>query len=184
MNSDKAFSVISKGIIRGVQSVRGGHLAPREIKRVIAKVMDANPCEDKLAAYAFKAGRNGAIDKMQHEAAVVRMRRAEEQRVNKQLAQAKERWNAVRDLDAARAQFGDFVRGLPANDHDLTREQKIEIVRMVVLEGCDDAQVSGFFPGSTPQQRWQWKCRGVKLLLSHNPPEELARVLRRRLNKS
>lgn len=183
MNSTKAFSIISKNVIKGVGTIRGAHLNPHEIKKVIARVMGANPSEDKLVAYAYRAGRNAALDQIRHEEALARMAREEAQRASRELSVAKERWDAQRDLEAARAQFDAFVSTLPASDRDLTRELKIKIVRMVVLEEREDSELCDVFPGSTPPQRWQWKRRGVKLILGHNPPAELARVLRRSVYK-
>jgi predicted RNA polymerase sigma factor len=180
MNSSQAIELATRFLFRGAGSVRGS-LSFADLKRLCAKVLAANPPDIK--AYAYRAGRNAAIDAFRREEAAVRVRKLENEKASKALQDAKVAWDNARDMETAREQFARFIACLPQSSRDLTRDQKIEIVRQVVIEGKKERNLAEAFPGSTPAQRWQWKHRGVRLLLKHNPPEPLSRILREAVQK-
>ena len=175
MNSTEAFDVVAKALSSGAKSVKG-MLNVQEMKKLMAKVFNADP--EDLVAFAFRVGRNAVIDRNRRKEAAARMQVLADQAAAQALQDAREQWDRAQDLREAREQFVTFIAGVPNGPQTQTRSQQLEIVRLQVLEGLDGDDLAMAFPGSTQEQRWQWKRRGVKLLLKHKPPEPLARVIR------
>ena len=176
MDSTQALVIVSEALRVGAKSVRG-ELCVLEIKRLSAKVLSANPTDIK--SFAFLVGRNSVISRHRREQAAARKRVHDQVDAAEMLAVAKVQWEQAQDLAEARGQFDAFVRDIPEGPQTQTLFEQTQIVRLQVLDGRGGLALAEAFPGSTPAQRWQWKRRGLKLLLKHNPPEPLKCVLLR-----
>lgn len=111
---------------------------------------------DKPEMYAFNVARNWAIDQIRRKAAESR------RRAKKFLAAEKERAERE-ELEKFRNEFDSLLMDLRPN-LSLTQQRWMDIVRLSCFEGLSDADFARNFPGSSADARYQWKCRGIKLL--------------------
>lgn len=133
------------------------------------RVLAAHP--ENPENYAFVVGRNWAISRLrtqryQERVAAFAARRAEEERLKQET------------FERCTKEFAELTARLVPELRE-TQLRMIGMVRLSVLERRTDEECAERYPGSTPAQRWQWKRRGLKLLLPHASPE-LAAILSRR----
>ncbi|MBI4435067.1 hypothetical protein HY630_00180 [Candidatus Uhrbacteria bacterium] len=176
MTRYELLEMVRRELCRGAKSVNGAKFSVPELQALVARVVDARP--DNWQHFAYVAGRNAIISRNRRYEAEARRREAKVQAASRAMSDALRRWEADQDLVAAREQFAPFVATLPTTNA-VTRDQQLEMVRLRVIVGVSCEEIVAVFPDSSPNQRDQWKRRGVKLLLSHNPPSELRRVLER-----
>lgn len=133
-----------------------------ETVRVLeGKVIGANP--KKPAMYAFVMARNWAIDQLRH--------RAAESRKKAKAFLANEKAKAEEDrVRRFKKEFDDLVFLLIG---ELTpgQQRQLDIIRLSCFEGQSDKDFVKAFPCTTREARYQWKCRGVKLLRKHASSE-------------
>lgn len=137
-----------------------------ELERRVLAAHPANPSN-----YAFVVGRNWAISRLrtqryQERVAALAARRAEEDRLQHEM------------FERCTREFAELTARLVPELRE-TQLRMIGMVRLSVLERRADEECAERYPGSTPAQRWQWKRRGLKLLLPH-ASSELAVILSRR----
>ncbi|GEM_PF-6462987 len=175
MTRSELVRVVSRELRQGAKSVQGA-LTVTQIKYLIVRVLDARP--EDLAGYAFMAGRNQAISDHRAQQAALRRLAREAQLASQALSDALRRWEEEQDQRLAREQFPAFVQSLPPSEA-VTMDEQLEMVRLRVIQSASSEDVASAFPDSSPNQRDQWKRRGVKRMLKHDPPPELRRVLER-----
>jgi hypothetical protein len=175
LTSSQIFEITRKGLRDGAKAVRG-KLYAKEIAELSAQVISARP--EKLLDYAFRTGKNAVIDKRRAEESKDRRHQREMTKAIRGATHAATMWQHEMERQAAREQFAEFVEALPPTKSTVQRE-RLEMLRLRVLEGVDDNTLAKVFPGSTRNQRDQWKRQGLLLCLANNPPEQLRRTLER-----
>lgn len=138
-------------------SVRGT-CKPKHVRRILYRVIQAQPGEN-IVNYAFFCGRNWAIDQQRKREAAVRIaeRRREKLERERQISRNHER---------AEREFLRLVDRLSPALSDL-QQCHLEIVWLICFGGSTDTDCAEMYPGSKRDQRYQWKRRGVKLVLPH-----------------
>ena len=163
-------SMIATAVRRGAKFA--GELLSVELvwQIVVRTIKDRH---DSLLGYAFTSGRNAGLDKR-------RCRMARVNRIARLKAEASrllagQRWERV--LVQARREFDGAATALPRSRRLMAHRQQMEMVRLRVLESATAAEIADAFPGSTANQRYQWKRRGIMRLLASELPPALREVL-------
>lgn len=163
-------------VISGIESVRAEVPDEPALSRLCERIRHSRDIRD-VEGFAFRVGRNWAIAQWRHETA---MRHKEElaafrQEDQERKKREKERREADRLL--ARDQYL-LIRDRLDPCLVSNQEYHLMLVWLIHLNGYTHEQAVNFLPqGITLNTRHQWLRRGEKLLLRHNPPPELRRVL-------
>lgn len=123
---------------------------------------------ENLAGYAYVTARNWAVDRVREQARHARQKAAE------LVAAENERLERER-VERCRNEYDNIVFLILPDLHPAQQKQVV-IVRMVAFDDQSDDDCAKFFPGTTNDQRYQWKCRGIRLI-SPRASEELEKFL-------
>ena len=113
-----------------------------------------------VAGYAYVAARNWAIDRLRRQAYRAKLR-AEEV-----LAAERDRLEHER-VSRLRQEFEDIVCELLRRGVFPAQEKQLAIVRLACFDSKSDDEYASAFPGTNAPQRYQWRCRGIKLASRH-----------------
>lgn len=130
------------------------------------KALERSP--ENPAGYAYVTAKNWAIDRVREQARHARQKAAE------LVAAENERLKRER-AERCRKEYDNIVFYILANIHPAQQKQVV-IVRMVAFDDQSDDDCANFFLGTTQDQRYQWKCRGIRLI-STRASEELKKFL-------
>ena len=142
------------------------------VEKLIAKVIAAKPKNPKN--FAFFVGKNYAIDQtrridVQRRAEISRVaaiRRAE--REAPRLAAEAARAAAI--LQACKTELSAIVDRLARGPLKGRQLHQLHVLRLAFVHGESDAAIAARLPWTTPEQRWQWKTRALRLVLPHASP--------------
>lgn len=136
------------------------------IAAIERKVLDRSP--QNPAGYAYMTARNWAVDRIREQARQTRQKAAE------LIVAENERLERER-AERCRKEYDNIVFYILPNLHPAQQKQVV-IVRLAAFDGLSDDDCAKRFPGTTKDQRYQWKCRGVRLI-SARVSEELEKFL-------
>lgn len=143
-------------LLLGVGKVRGELPTEAALERLTDKVQAAleNVVPAHKQAYATLSGANWAVDQQRNE----RRSRVLSEKLAKRMA--KER--AQRDaFEAARREFHVHFENFVASGLPHATEMQLWYVLLNCFEGVRDTELVREFPGTTKNQRYQWKTRGI-----------------------
>jgi len=157
VNNKPHLREIRNGIISGIESVHGKHNS-EHVRRLLRRVLEMDPMENPIG-YAFITGRNWAIGQYRKENEAERMKKITRKRQRRERAKQQA-------FQRAEQEFLHIAALLSPSLHHLQYEH-LEITWMICFGGSDDAQCANIYPKTNRDQRYQWKRRGVKLVLPH-----------------
>ena len=137
------------------------HVTAAVVTEVEGRVSRKNPRNP--VGFAYVAARNWAIDQVRKQAVAAKQ--------NAALMLAEERQKATRaEFERMKREFDDFVfqflpRLRPA------QQKHLEIVGKICFDGLRDVDCARLYPDTTANQRYQWKCRGLKMLKQYASPD-------------
>jgi DNA-directed RNA polymerase specialized sigma24 family protein len=164
-------TTVRESIVQAFVSVQAT-FEEKDVQALEAKVAAKRP--DKPAAYAFVIARNWAIERHRKACRDAARILRDERRAEEARREAERERLAREEFAALYACLAPALRP--------TQLRQLQIVNLVCIEGLSDAETARRYPGTTPAARWQWKRRGVLLLLPH-ATEALKSVIGERLRQ-
>jgi hypothetical protein len=135
----------------------------RKIRRREGKIAN-------LSHYAYIVGRNWAVSRVRKLATEGRRAQAELLAKERRAEETRRGQERETELSKLRTELDAIVAELLPTARPVQARQ-LGIVRLVVVDGLTDAQCAERFPGTNPVQRYQWKSRGLSLVIGHCSPE-------------
>ena len=134
------------------------------------RVSESGP--ENPAGFAYVTARNWAIDAVRRKAVQAKRKAAELLKAERE-RQERER------IARLRLEFDDIVCELLLRGVFSTQERQLAIVRLACFDGKSDNEYAESFPGTNGNRRYQWRCRGVKMVARYGS-EELREFLNER----
>jgi len=141
--------------------IRGAGYPPTEedVERLLdhAFPRTADVPHKKVAAYLQLTGRNWALDQLR---AAERVSRMAKKRVKKELA-----LRALKnEYDNAKWEFDVHLRNYSGGRLTQAQEYSLWYLWLNCFQGLSDDEIAPEFPGTTKNQRFKWKERGLALM--------------------
>ena len=134
-----------------------------EIERRISVNYSASHPNSNLPGFAHVIARNWATDELRKRAVAAK-------RKARSLLQAERERQEMERLERCKKEFDGLVFKLLPN-LVCSQSKQLDIVRLTCFEGLTDEENSRLFPGTNAMLRYQWKHRGIHLLLPLASPE-------------
>lgn len=160
-------ATLQSNFLAGVAA--GGGAIPSDLYRRIARIIEKKPANPE--GYAFRAGKNLALD--QHRSALAAARMT----AKAVAAEAAETARIERD-ETMRERFTNLVRLVRArcdvNGAPPTTHHHLLTIHMTLIERASVETISAVFGGISRDLVYKWRERGRKLVAQHADDELLA----------
>ncbi len=150
---------IRKSILNGLAV---GPLAPTEgtVRRLIRKTLNAEP--KNPVAYANFVARNASIDAQR---SIERAQKKEIVRREEAVTQRKRAVAAQKEAARIERLHRELRRHIRALTPTAPNPKHLQVLEAQVLDGLSQERLARRFPGANAALRYQWKRRGVNLVL-------------------
>lgn len=147
-------------------------LAKDEIDKVVEQIMTNQDkyldlTKDQLKIVVFNAIRTRGYELLKHfdeaDLPELKVRKREEARAEKARIEQEE----LEISNSAQSELKQVIESLLLGDLSPVQEQTLKYFYQIYVENKKDPEVAKQFPKSTRDQRYQWKARGIQMVLPH-----------------
>lgn len=138
-------------------------LISSEAKKILYTLRSIS--DNKIAAQKAKIiAKERALELLkQHQDAELRDIKIE-QKIQQKENKAREAEERVRVAEIARAELKEFCVSLQNQNLSPSQSEALRYFKYIYLDGKRDPEISYMFPGTTREQRYQWKTRAIKMI--------------------